>query len=47
MPKFYVSLRDSTDYTVEANTPEEAIEMALEWWSERMPDIIHVEEEEE
>ena len=46
MPKFYLDIRDSVEYTIEANTPEEAIEIALEWWSERTPDIIHVEEEE-
>ena len=47
MPKFYLDIRDSVEYTIEANTPEEAIEIALEWWGERTPDIIHVEEEEE
>ena len=47
MRKFYVAIRDSADYTVEANTPQEAVEKVLDWWSERIPDIIHVEEEEE
>lgn len=47
MPKFYLDIRDSAEYTVEANTPEEAIEIALEWWSERTPDVVAVEEPEE
>ena len=43
--KFQVSFKDSVDYIVEANTPEEAIEIALEWWDERIPHITVVEED--
>ena len=43
--KFQVSFKDSVDYIVEANTPEEAIKIALEWWDERIPYITVVEED--
>lgn len=46
MLKWRVSIRDGVDYEyIEAKTAEEAIEIALEWFSERWPDI-HVEREE-
>ena len=45
--KFQVSFKDSADYIVEANTPEEAIEIASEWWVERIPSIVVFEEKEE
>lgn len=43
--KFQVSFEDSADYIVEANTPEEAIEIASEWWVERIPCITVIEED--
>ena len=47
MKKFEVILSDFADYgIIEAETKEEAIEMALDWWSERMPDITAEEYDE-
>lgn len=46
MKKFYVMIRDSVDYEVEAETEEDAIESALEWWAERNPDIFVDNDEE-
>lgn len=39
MKKFYVTMTSTAEYTVEAETEEEAIEMAYDWFSEREPDI--------
>lgn len=48
MNKYEVSLKDYvTYYEVEAETKEEAIEIALGWWIERMPCIECNESEEE
>lgn len=54
MPKFNIEISDNAYYPdIEANTPEEAILAALEWWIERDPDIrceeanIHCEEVQE
>ena len=48
MPKLYnVEISDNAWYPeIEADTPEEAIQVALEWWLERQPDI-HCEETQE
>ena len=46
MKKFYVMIRDSVDYEVEAETESDAIEKALEWWTERWPDIFVDDDEE-
>lgn len=40
MKKFYVMVRDSVDYEIEAETEEQAIEKAYEYWLEREPDIF-------
>ena len=40
MKKFYVMIRDSVDYEIEAETEEDAIEIALEAWGEREPDVF-------
>ena len=42
MSKFYeVEITDAALYTeIEANSPEEAIQIALEWWIERKPKIV-------
>lgn len=54
MPKFNIEISDNVYYPeIEANTPEEAILAALQWWLEREPDIrcdeadIHCEEVQE
>ena len=40
MDKFTISIKDACVYPlIEADTQEEAIEKALEWWNERMPNI--------
>lgn len=45
MPRYCVDLKDTVCYDgIEADTEEEAIEMALEWWSNRTPDISCEEE---
>ena len=46
MKKFYVMIRDSVDYEIEAETEEQAIERAYEWWAEREPDIFVDNDEE-
>ena len=46
MKKFYVMIRDSVDYEIEAETEEQAIEKALDYWAEREPDIFVDDEEE-
>ena len=46
MKKFYVMIRDSADYEIEAETEEDAIEKAYEWWTQRDPDIFVDDEEE-
>ena len=46
MKHFTVDLQDSAFYHILADTPEEALEQALEWFSERKP-LIVVEELEE
>ena len=46
MKEFNVFISDSVQYgKIEANTKEEAIAAALDWWMERQPNII-VEERE-
>ena len=40
MKKFYVMIRDSVDYEIEAETEEDAIETAIQNWYERNPDIF-------
>lgn len=40
MAKVYdITIKDSTGYYIKANSEEEAVELALEWFSERKPDI--------
>lgn len=46
MKKFYVMIRDSADYEIEAETEERAIEIAYNYWVERDPDI-YVDSKEE
>lgn len=46
MKKFNISLKDFVQYEqIEANTKEEAIHQALEWWIERIPQMIIEESE--
>ena len=45
MKKFYVMVRDSVDYEIEAETEEQAIEQAYQYWTERDPDILVDDEE--
>ena len=40
MPKFDVDLWARARYTINADTKEEAIEQALEYWDGLMPDIF-------
>ena len=41
MKKFNISLKDFVQYEqIEANTKEEAIQQALEWWIERTPQMV-------
>ena len=48
MKKFYVMIRDSHDYEIEAETEEDAIEVALEEWRDSDPDIfVDIDEESE
>ena len=47
MKKFYIMIRDSADYEVEAETEDEAIEKALRYWDEREPDVFVDNDEEE
>ena len=48
MPKFEVVLRDSVCYcSIEADTKQEAIEKALGWWLERVPEIVSATKEED
>lgn len=45
-----IGIRDVVEYpNIEAETKEEAIQQALEWWSERAPNILwcYIQEEEE
>ena len=46
MKKFYIMIRDSVDYEIEAETEDEAIDKALEYWAEREPEF-YVDGEEE
>ena len=46
MKKFYVMIRDSADYEIEAETEEQAIERALDYWAERKPDVFVDDDEE-
>lgn len=39
MKKFYVTMTSTVEYLVEAETEEEAIETACDWFSEKEPDI--------
>ena len=39
MPKWSIDMRDEVIYFIEAETREEAIEKALDFWIEREPDI--------
>ena len=47
MKKFKVNLQDNVTYhDIEAENAEEALEMALEWWNERMPKwLVQLEKE--
>ena len=44
MAKYYVMVRDSADYTIEAENEEQAVERAYEYWLQREPDIFVDEE---
>lgn len=44
MVKWDICLRDVTEYEIEAETKEEAIEIALDYWSERLPEILWCDE---
>ena len=46
MKEWIVDIRDNTFYVIKADTREEAIEKALDFWIERESDI-HAEEIEE
>ena len=46
MKKFYVMIRDAHDYEIEAETEEQAIEIALEEWRDNDPDIFVDSDEE-
>ena len=46
MAKFYVMVRDSADYEIEAENEEQAVEKAYEYWLQREPDIFVDSEEE-
>ena len=46
MAKYYVMVRDSADYEIEAENEEQAVEIAYEYWLEREPDIFVDSEEE-
>ena len=47
MPKFNIEISDNADYPeIEAETEEEALYKAIQWWCEREPDI-HCEEAQE
>ena len=39
-------IRDSVDYEIEAETEEDAIDQAYEYWMQREPDIFVDNEEE-
>lgn len=39
MKKYFIELTDVVEYEVEARNQEEAINLALQWWDERMPYI--------
>lgn len=42
-----IGLSDDVEYSkIEAETKKEAIEIALEWWSERAPDVLYCIEDE-
>jgi hypothetical protein len=44
MPKFNIEISDNAYYPdIEAETKEEALYKAIQWWCEREPDI-HCEE---
>ena len=45
MPKFIVAISDSVIYDVEAETENEAVYRALEWFTERKPEISVAEVE--
>lgn len=46
--KWNIGIRDDVEYpNIEADTKEEAVEIALDWWAERMPQILWVDKEEE
>lgn len=46
--KWNIGLRDDVEYPdIEADNEYEAIQIALEWWAERMPHILWVDKEEE
>lgn len=40
MKTFEITLKDCALYTIEAETIEEAIFQALEWFNERKPEIV-------
>ena len=45
MKKFFVLVEDKAFYTVEAETEEEAIDSAWQWFSERVPSFEVTEAE--
>lgn len=44
MKKWDICLRDVTEYEIEAETKEEAVEIALDYWVERLPEILWCDE---
>lgn len=46
MKKFLIVIQDSAEYEIKADTEEQAIEQAYQYWLERDPDIF-VEDEQE
>lgn len=47
MKKWSIDIKDETNYIIEAETQEEAVEKALDFWIEREPDIYAEEIEED
>lgn len=48
MKRYFVEITDAVEYEVEARDQNEAINRALQWWDERMPNIeVSVMEEDE
>lgn len=48
MKRYFIEITDAVEYEVEARDQIEAINRALQWWDERMPNIqVSVMEEDE